>query len=112
MARNSTTRGRGPLISVCRAWTAAPTSSPRPSRTRRAGNHAPPTASLSTFASLPSCRRSTRTPSALLDSLVTSVFLLDQHLHVLYLNSAAQTLLGLGPNQALGRSITELTRLR
>ena len=41
--------------------------------------------------------------SELLDSLVTSVFLLDQGLHVLYLNAAAQTLLGLGPNQALGR---------
>jgi len=46
----------------------------------------------------------------LLDSLVTSVFLLDQDLHVDYLNAAAQTLLGLSPNQALGRSITELTR--
>src|SRR5260370_12035934 len=46
----------------------------------------------------------------LLDSLVTSVFLLDQELHVDYLNAAAQTLLGLGPNQVLGRSITELTR--
>jgi two-component system nitrogen regulation sensor histidine kinase GlnL len=46
----------------------------------------------------------------LLDSLVTSVFLLDQELRVLYLNAAAQTLLGLGTNQALGRSITELTR--
>src|SRR6202021_2475820 len=46
----------------------------------------------------------------LLDGLVTSVFLLDQSLHVGYLNAAAQTLLGLGPNQALGRSITELMR--
>src|SRR6202521_2103973 len=46
----------------------------------------------------------------LLDGLVTSVFLLDQGLNVGYLNAAAQTLLGLGPNQALGRSITELTR--
>src|SRR6266849_2901925 len=46
----------------------------------------------------------------LLDSLVTSVFLLDRNLHLDYLNAAAQTLLGLGPNQALGRSITELTR--
>jgi two-component system, NtrC family, nitrogen regulation sensor histidine kinase GlnL len=46
----------------------------------------------------------------LLDSLVTSVFLLDQQLNVCYLNAAAQTLLGLGPNQALGRSITDLTR--
>jgi two-component system nitrogen regulation sensor histidine kinase GlnL len=46
----------------------------------------------------------------LLDALVTSVFLLDDGLHVEYLNAAAQTLLGLGPNQALGRSITELTR--
>src|ERR1700689_1155162 len=46
----------------------------------------------------------------LLDAMVTSVFLLDQDLHVTYLNAAAQTLLGLGPNQALGRSIAELTR--
>jgi two-component system nitrogen regulation sensor histidine kinase GlnL len=46
----------------------------------------------------------------LLDAMVTSVFLLDQELHVTYLNAAAQTLLGLGPNQALGRSIAELTR--
>jgi two-component system nitrogen regulation sensor histidine kinase GlnL len=46
----------------------------------------------------------------LLDAMVTSVFLLDQDLHVTYLNAAAQTLLGLGSNQALGRSIAELTR--
>jgi two-component system, NtrC family, nitrogen regulation sensor histidine kinase GlnL len=48
--------------------------------------------------------------SELLDAMVTSVFLLDQNLHVTYLNAAAQTLLGVGPNQALGRSIAELTR--
>ena len=29
---------------------------------------------------------------------------------VTYLNAAAQTLLGVGPNQALGKSIAELTR--
>jgi two-component system nitrogen regulation sensor histidine kinase GlnL len=46
----------------------------------------------------------------LLDAMVTSVFLLDQQLRVTYLNAAAQTLLGLGSNQALGRSIAELTR--
>jgi two-component system nitrogen regulation sensor histidine kinase GlnL len=46
----------------------------------------------------------------LLDAMVTSVFLLDEKLHVTYLNAAAQTLLGLGTNQALGRSIVELTR--
>jgi two-component system, NtrC family, nitrogen regulation sensor histidine kinase GlnL len=46
----------------------------------------------------------------LLDALVTGVLLLDFDLRVGYLNSAAQTLLGLGPNQALGRSITELAR--
>src|ERR1700730_8356655 len=46
----------------------------------------------------------------LLDAMVTSVFLLDEHLHVTYLNAAAQTLLGLGSNQALGRPIAELTR--
>jgi two-component system nitrogen regulation sensor histidine kinase GlnL len=46
----------------------------------------------------------------LLDGLVTSVFLLDHDLNVGYLNAAAQTLLGVGPNQALGRSICDLTR--
>jgi two-component system nitrogen regulation sensor histidine kinase GlnL len=46
----------------------------------------------------------------LLDALVTSVFLLDHDLQVSYLNAAAQTLLGLGSNQALGRRITDLTR--
>jgi two-component system, NtrC family, nitrogen regulation sensor histidine kinase GlnL len=45
-----------------------------------------------------------------LDTLVTSVFLLDRDLQVTYLNAAAQTLLGLSPNQALGRRITDLTR--
>src|ERR1700744_1619766 len=42
--------------------------------------------------------------------MVTSVFLLDPLLQVNYLNAAAQTLIGLGPKQALGRRITELTR--
>jgi len=46
----------------------------------------------------------------LLDTLVTGVLLLDRDLHVTYLNAAAQTLLGLGSNQALGRRITDLTR--
>jgi hypothetical protein len=46
----------------------------------------------------------------LLDGLVTSVFLLDQDLQVDYLNAAAQNLLAVGPNQARGRSITELAR--
>ena len=46
----------------------------------------------------------------LLDALVTSVFVLDQDLRVEYLNAAAQTLVGLSPNQALGRRINELTR--
>jgi two-component system nitrogen regulation sensor histidine kinase GlnL len=46
----------------------------------------------------------------LLDALVTGVFLLDQDLQVSYLNSAAQTLLGLSPNQALGQRMTELMR--
>jgi two-component system, NtrC family, nitrogen regulation sensor histidine kinase GlnL len=48
--------------------------------------------------------------SDLLDAMVTSIFLLDPDLHVRYLNTAAQTLLGLGQNQALGRSIADLTR--
>jgi two-component system nitrogen regulation sensor histidine kinase GlnL len=38
------------------------------------------------------------------------VFLLDQDLHVIYLNAAGQTLLGLGANQALGRRFIELAR--
>jgi two-component system nitrogen regulation sensor histidine kinase GlnL len=46
----------------------------------------------------------------LLDALVTSVFLLDQDLHVSYLNAAGQTLLGLGANQALGRPFVDLAR--
>jgi two-component system nitrogen regulation sensor histidine kinase GlnL len=46
----------------------------------------------------------------LLDALVTSVFLLDHNLNVSYLNAAAQTLIGLGPNQTLGRNFAELTR--
>src|SRR3981081_981018 len=46
----------------------------------------------------------------LLDALVTSVFLLDQDLHVNYLNAAGQTLLGLGANQALGRRFVDLAR--
>src|ERR1700677_1997388 len=46
----------------------------------------------------------------LLDSLVTSVFLLDRELHVTYLNAAAQTLLAISPNQVLGRRITDAVR--
>ncbi len=46
----------------------------------------------------------------LLDALVTSVFVLDHELRVDYLNAAAQTLVGLSPNQVLGRPISELTR--
>jgi two-component system, NtrC family, nitrogen regulation sensor histidine kinase GlnL len=46
----------------------------------------------------------------LLDSLVTSVFVLDHELHVTYLNAAAQTLLGISPNQVLGRRITDAVR--
>ncbi len=46
----------------------------------------------------------------LLDSLVTSIFVLDGELQVTYLNAAAQTLLGLSPNQVLGRRITECAR--
>jgi two-component system nitrogen regulation sensor histidine kinase GlnL len=46
----------------------------------------------------------------LLEALVTSVFVLDRELQVIYLNAAAQTLLGLSPNQALGRRITEIAR--
>ncbi len=44
----------------------------------------------------------------LLDALVTGVFVLDPDLTVRYLNAAAQSLFGLGVNQALGRRLTEL----
>src|SRR5258708_19805461 len=46
----------------------------------------------------------------LLDSLVTSVFLLDQDLHVDYLEGGGEGVVGLGAKQGVGRSITELTR--
>ena len=46
----------------------------------------------------------------LLDALVTSVFVLDRDLRVEYLNAAAQTLVALSANQALGRHITDLAR--
>ena len=46
----------------------------------------------------------------LLDALLTSVFVLDAELRVADLNAAAQTLLGLGASQALGRPIGELLR--
>src|ERR1700677_3129258 len=46
----------------------------------------------------------------LLDSLVTSVFLLDRELHGTYLNAAAQTLLGLSPNQVAGRRLPAAVR--
>jgi two-component system, NtrC family, nitrogen regulation sensor histidine kinase GlnL len=46
----------------------------------------------------------------LLEALVTSVFVLDRDLQVIYLNAAAQTLLGLSPNQATGRRITDCVR--
>ena len=46
----------------------------------------------------------------LLDALVTSVFLLDRDLRVDYLNAAAQTLVALSANQAVGRHIGDLTR--
>jgi two-component system, NtrC family, nitrogen regulation sensor histidine kinase GlnL len=46
----------------------------------------------------------------MLDTLVTSVFVLDRDLKVIYLNASAQTLLGLSPNQALGRRIVEVAR--
>jgi two-component system, NtrC family, nitrogen regulation sensor histidine kinase GlnL len=45
-----------------------------------------------------------------LDTLVTSIFLLDRELQVVYLNASAQTLLGLSPNQTLGRRITDVAR--
>jgi len=46
----------------------------------------------------------------LLDALVTGVFLLDSGLRVCYLNSAAQTLIGLGSNQVLGRRLADVMR--
>ena len=46
----------------------------------------------------------------LLDALVTGVFLLDLDTRVEYLNAAAQTLMGLSPNQASGRRLADLIR--
>jgi len=46
----------------------------------------------------------------LLDALLTSVFVLNEQLCVTDLNAAAQTLLGLGRNQVVGRPIGELLR--
>ena len=46
----------------------------------------------------------------LLDSLTTSVLLVDQEHAVIHLNVAAETLLGASRNQALGRALTELLR--
>jgi len=47
-------------------------------------------------------------PGALLGELVTSVFVLDADLRVQYLNTAAEALLSLSANQALGHCIREL----
>jgi hypothetical protein len=44
-------------------WTAAPMPSPRPSRINRRANRRAPTASLSSYASLPNCRRCIDSPS-------------------------------------------------
>ena len=44
----------------------------------------------------------------LLDALVTSVFVLDHELRVEYLNAAAQTLVALSPNQALGSTASSI----
>jgi len=46
----------------------------------------------------------------LLDALVTGVFLLDPGMRVCYLNSAAQTLIGLGSKQVLGRRLADVMR--
>jgi two-component system nitrogen regulation sensor histidine kinase GlnL len=46
----------------------------------------------------------------ILDSLTTSVLLVDQRHVVLHVNVAAETLLGISRNQAVGRSLTELFR--
>ena len=46
----------------------------------------------------------------LLDAMVTGVVLLDSDLCVRYLNTAAQTLFGIGANQAFGSPISDLTR--
>jgi two-component system, NtrC family, nitrogen regulation sensor histidine kinase GlnL len=63
-------------------------------------------------AEFPLATRNTRRfeSTELLDALVTSVFVLDGELRVDYLNAAAQTLIALGPNQALGRRITDISR--
>jgi two-component system, NtrC family, nitrogen regulation sensor histidine kinase GlnL len=46
----------------------------------------------------------------ILDALATAVLLLDREQRVEYLNAAAETLLGVGHNQAIGRRLGELCR--
>src|SRR5262249_38689078 len=46
----------------------------------------------------------------ILDSLTTSVMLVDTKHNVLHMNVAAETLLGVSRNQATGRPLTELLR--
>src|SRR5579871_6018529 len=46
----------------------------------------------------------------LLDALLTGVFVLDADLTVIYLNAAAQTLIGISRDQARGRRIVDLAR--
>jgi two-component system, NtrC family, nitrogen regulation sensor histidine kinase GlnL len=46
----------------------------------------------------------------LIDTLTTSVVLVDSHQHILYLNIAAESLLGTSRNQAQGRPLNDLLR--
>lgn len=47
-------------------------------------------------------------PERILDSLSTSVLIVDRERSVLYLNGAAESLLGVSRNQARGRALSEL----
>jgi len=47
-------------------------------------------------------------PDRILDSLSTSVLIVDQKLDLLYLNVAAETLFGVSRNQVRGRPLAEL----
>jgi two-component system, NtrC family, nitrogen regulation sensor histidine kinase GlnL len=59
---------------------------------------------------LSSLRLSMADLARILDNMTTSVLLVDEQQQLLYINVAAETLLGVSRNQALGRSLPELLR--
>lgn len=55
-------------------------------------------------------RRSMAELDRILDNMTTSLVLVDRNCTLLYLNVAAETLLGVSRNQAIGRNLSELLR--